>query len=53
MELTEQDALNLITTQRLVNENFQLRDVVQQLQAQFAKQAKIITALEKDIEDEA
>lgn len=37
MKLTEQDILNLLSTQRLINENFQLRDVVQELSEKLAK----------------
>ncbi len=34
MNITEQEVLNLLTTQRLSNENFQLRDVIMQLNAE-------------------
>ena len=37
MNITEQEVQSLLSTQRLVNENNQLRDVVQQLQSAMAK----------------
>ena len=49
MNITEQEVLSLISTQRLVNENHQLRDTVVQLQSAMAK---LLQEAEEKAEDE-
>ena len=50
-DFTQQDVINMISTQRLTNENFQLRDVVQSLQAALAGKEKMIDQLEKEAQE--
>ena len=45
MNITEQEVLNLLSTQRLTNDNYLLRDMVQQLNATLQTAQEKIKAL--------